>query len=163
MSSHESAAPRFQRAKALRAGRTAELRADAAGIRVGAAIHIDDLAPEPGHIVVSATVILGFSISRDKPPRQSTIDLCEPEKSPSVLTTGDTPSNTARHRRPRPHQTDQRKRPTPAQRGTARHPDPLPLNQRVRGQGNPGRAQRVERNAIPQLWLTTARDGVEEP
>lgn len=64
----------------------AELYAEAAGVRLGAVLHIDDVDPEqvgvqryhglaggkaapedlaPGHVVVSAAVILGFSISRD--------------------------------------------------------------------------------------------------
>jgi uncharacterized protein len=69
------------------ARRKAELYAEAAGVRVGAVIHIDDVDPEqvgferyrghgtagvasaqdlaPGHVVVSAAAILGFSITRD--------------------------------------------------------------------------------------------------
>ncbi|SFO59557.1 SIMPL domain-containing protein [Actinomadura madurae] len=69
------------------ARRKAELYAEAAGVRIGAVIHIDDVDPEgagferyrghgsggaaspqdlaPGHVVVSAAVILGFSIARD--------------------------------------------------------------------------------------------------
>jgi uncharacterized protein YggE len=69
------------------ARRKAELYAEAAGVRVGAVIHIDDVDPEqvgferyrshgaggaasaqdlaPGHVVVSAAVTLGFSIARD--------------------------------------------------------------------------------------------------
>ena len=69
------------------ARRKAELYAEAAGVRLGAVLHIDDVDPEqagfdryrghgsggeaspedfaPGHVVVSAAVILGFSISRD--------------------------------------------------------------------------------------------------
>jgi uncharacterized protein YggE len=66
----------------------AELYAEAAGVRLGAVIHIDDVDPEhgtihayrahsagggeplpedlaPGHVVVSAAVILGFSIAHD--------------------------------------------------------------------------------------------------
>jgi uncharacterized protein len=63
----------------------AELYAEAAGVRIGAVLHIDDVDPEqvgferyrgqvagdatsqqdlaPGHVVVSAAVILGFSIT----------------------------------------------------------------------------------------------------
>jgi uncharacterized protein YggE len=66
------------------ARRKAELYAEAAGVRLGAVVHIDDVDPEqvgferyrghgsggeaspedlaPGHVVVSAAVILGFSI-----------------------------------------------------------------------------------------------------
>lgn len=69
------------------ARRKAELYAEAAGVRLGAVIHIDDVDPEqvgferyrghgaggaaspedlaPGHVVVSAAVILGFSITHD--------------------------------------------------------------------------------------------------
>jgi uncharacterized protein YggE len=69
------------------ARRKAELYAEAAGVRLGAVLHIDDVDPEnvgyeryrghgvagaasaldlaPGHVVVSAAVILGFSINRD--------------------------------------------------------------------------------------------------
>jgi uncharacterized protein YggE len=69
------------------ARRKAELYADAAGIRLGAVVHVEDVDPElvgaeryrsrasagaaaaedlaPGHVVVSAAVILGFSIARD--------------------------------------------------------------------------------------------------
>jgi uncharacterized protein len=68
--------------------RKADLYAEAAGVRVGAVLHIDDVdsnnpahrlyrghAPAqgeasaedlaPGHVVVSAAVILGLAISRD--------------------------------------------------------------------------------------------------
>jgi uncharacterized protein len=69
------------------ARRKAELYAEAAGVRLGAVLHIDDVDPEqpglerfrghssggeaspedmaPGHVVVSAAVILGFSIIHD--------------------------------------------------------------------------------------------------
>ncbi|MEU8802312.1 SIMPL domain-containing protein [Spirillospora sp. NPDC048819] len=69
------------------ARRKAELYAEAAGVRLGAVLHIDDVDPEhvrseryrghgsggeaspedlaPGHVVVSAAVILGFSINHD--------------------------------------------------------------------------------------------------
>ncbi|MFF4893538.1 SIMPL domain-containing protein [Micromonospora chersina] len=69
------------------ARRKAELYAEAAGVRLGAVVHIDDVDPEnvgheryrghgsggeasaqdlaPGHVVVSAAVILGFSITHD--------------------------------------------------------------------------------------------------
>jgi uncharacterized protein len=69
------------------ARRKAELYADAAGVRLGTVVHIDDVDPEnvgheryrghgsggeasaqdlaPGHVVVSAAVILGFSITHD--------------------------------------------------------------------------------------------------
>jgi uncharacterized protein len=70
------------------ARRKAELYAEAAGVRVGAVLHIDDVDTDhpgnqpyrghgsytgvasaedlaPGHVVVSAAVILGLSISRD--------------------------------------------------------------------------------------------------
>ncbi|TMR00842.1 DUF541 domain-containing protein [Actinomadura soli] len=69
------------------ARRKAELYAEAAGVRLGAVVHIDDVDPEqvgferyrghgaggaasaqdlaPGHVVVSAAVILGFSINHD--------------------------------------------------------------------------------------------------
>ncbi|MDQ1656229.1 MAG: uncharacterized protein QOD41_1312 [Cryptosporangiaceae bacterium] len=73
------------RQDAVRAARRkAELYAEAAGVRLGAVVHIDDVDPEqvgveryrghgsggaaspedlaPGHVVVSAAVILGFSI-----------------------------------------------------------------------------------------------------
>lgn len=65
--------------------RKAELYAEAAGVRLGAVLHIDDVDPEqvgferyrghgsggaatpedlaPGHVVVSAAVVLGFSIN----------------------------------------------------------------------------------------------------
>lgn len=74
------------RAEAVKAARRkAELYADAAGVRLGAVVHIDDVDPEqvgyeryrghgvggaasgedlaPGHVVVSAAVILGFAIA----------------------------------------------------------------------------------------------------
>ena len=68
------------------ARRKAELYGDAAGVRLGAVLHIDDADPEhfssgpysaalsaelpsedlsPGHVVVSAAVVIGFSISHD--------------------------------------------------------------------------------------------------
>lgn len=69
------------------ARRKAELYAEAAGVRLGAVLHIEDVDPEgvgqdlyrghgagggssaqdlaPGHVTVSAAVILGFSINRD--------------------------------------------------------------------------------------------------
>ncbi|QKW32841.1 SIMPL domain-containing protein [Actinomadura sp. NAK00032] len=69
------------------ARRKAELYTEAAGVRLGAVVHIDDVDPEqagieryrghgsggaasaedlaPGHVVVSAAVILGFSINHD--------------------------------------------------------------------------------------------------
>jgi uncharacterized protein YggE len=69
------------------ARRKAELYAEAAGVRVGAVLHIDDVDTEqpgnqlyrghaytgvasaedlaPGHVVVSAAVMIGFSISQD--------------------------------------------------------------------------------------------------
>lgn len=69
------------------ARRKAELYTEAAGVRLGAVLHIDDVDPEqvgfeqyrghgsggqaspqdlaPGHVVVSAAVILGFSINHD--------------------------------------------------------------------------------------------------
>lgn len=76
------------RSEAVKAARRkAELYADAAGVRLGAVIHIDDVDPEqvgheryrghgaggaasaedlaPGHVVVSAAVVLGFSITRE--------------------------------------------------------------------------------------------------
>jgi uncharacterized protein YggE len=77
------------RRQALAAARNkAELYVEAAGVRLGAVIHIDDVDPErsiihayrahsaeggeplpedlaPGHVVVSAAVILGFSIAHD--------------------------------------------------------------------------------------------------
>ena len=76
------------RRKAVAAARTkAELYADAAGVRVGAVQHIEDVDPDqpgasryrshadaaattaqdlaPGHIVVSAAVILGYAVARD--------------------------------------------------------------------------------------------------
>jgi uncharacterized protein len=72
----------------LAARRKAQLYADAAGVRLGAVLHIDDVDPEklgdggyrshssalsessaenlaPGHVVVSAAVILGFAIAHD--------------------------------------------------------------------------------------------------
>ena len=76
------------RRQAVAAARSkAELYAEAAGVRLGAVIHIDDVDPEgnmyayrghsarggepfsadlaPGHVVVTAAVILGFSIAHD--------------------------------------------------------------------------------------------------
>jgi uncharacterized protein len=77
------------RRQAVAAARNkAELYAEAAGVRLGAVIHIDDVDPEhgsinayrshsaaageslpedlaPGHVVVTAAVILGFSIAHD--------------------------------------------------------------------------------------------------
>lgn len=76
------------RRKAVAAARAkAELYADAAGVRIGAVLHIEDVDPEqqsasryrshadalattaqdlaPGHIVVSAAVILGYAVARD--------------------------------------------------------------------------------------------------
>jgi uncharacterized protein YggE len=77
------------RRQAVTAARNkAELYAEAAGVRLGAVIHIDDVDPEegttrlyrehgaaggepapedlaPGHVVVTAAVILGFSIAHD--------------------------------------------------------------------------------------------------
>jgi uncharacterized protein YggE len=70
------------------ARRKAQLYADAAGVRLGVVLHIDDVDPEklgegayrshssarsessgedlaPGHVVVSAAVILGFAIAHD--------------------------------------------------------------------------------------------------
>jgi uncharacterized protein YggE len=70
------------------ARRKAQLYADAAGVRLGAVLHIDDVDPDklgegahrshssarseasaedlaPGHVVVSAAVILGFAIAHD--------------------------------------------------------------------------------------------------
>jgi uncharacterized protein YggE len=69
------------------ARRKAELYAEAAGVRLGAVLHIEDVDPEdvgyeryrghgsggaaspedlaPGHVVVSAAVVLGFSITHD--------------------------------------------------------------------------------------------------
>jgi len=66
----------------------AELYAQAAGVRVGAVLHIEDVDPDqvgveryrshgstpggaadqdlaPGHVVVSAAVTIGFAVSRD--------------------------------------------------------------------------------------------------
>ncbi|GIH13008.1 SIMPL domain-containing protein [Rugosimonospora africana] len=73
-----------RRQAVVAARRKAELYADAAGVRLGSVLHIDDVDPEqvgheryrghgsggaasaedlaPGHVVVSAAVILGFSI-----------------------------------------------------------------------------------------------------
>ncbi|MFC5753268.1 SIMPL domain-containing protein [Actinomadura rugatobispora] len=74
------------RRKAVKAARRkAELYAEAAGVRLGAVLHIDDVDPEqvgterymshssagaasgedlaPGHVVVSAAVVLGFAIA----------------------------------------------------------------------------------------------------
>ena len=76
------------RRKAVAAARAkAELYAEAAGARIGAVLHIEDVDPEqpgtsryrshaeaaattaqdlaPGHIVVSAAVILGYAVARD--------------------------------------------------------------------------------------------------
>lgn len=76
------------RRQAVAAARNkAELYAEAAGVRLGAVVHIDDVDPErgtiqpyralaaggdglredlaPGHVVVSAAVMLGFSIAHD--------------------------------------------------------------------------------------------------
>ena len=76
------------RRKAVAAARAkAELYAEAVGVRVGAVLHIEDVDPEqpgtsryrshaeaaattaqdlaPGHIVVSAAVILGYAVARD--------------------------------------------------------------------------------------------------
>jgi len=77
------------RSKAVAAARAkAELYAEAAGVRLGAVVHIDDVDPDqpdvglyrshsavsdtaseqdlaPGHVVVSAAVILGFALARD--------------------------------------------------------------------------------------------------
>jgi len=69
------------------ARRKADLYAEAAGVRLGPVVHIDDVDPEnvgferyrghgaggaasaqdlaPGHVVVSAAVIIGFSITHD--------------------------------------------------------------------------------------------------
>jgi uncharacterized protein len=69
------------------ARRKAQLYAEAAGVRLGSVLHIEDVDPEqpaasryrshssggdasgedlaPGHVVVSAAVILGFAIARD--------------------------------------------------------------------------------------------------
>ena len=77
-----------RRAAVLAARRKAQLYADAAGVRLGAVLHIEDVDPEklgeggyrshssafsessaenlaPGHVVVSAAVILGFAIAHD--------------------------------------------------------------------------------------------------
>jgi len=74
------------RREAVRAARRkAELYAEAAGVRLGAVLHIEDVDPDvagegahrgyesgvssedlaPGHVTVTAAVILGFSITRD--------------------------------------------------------------------------------------------------
>ncbi|MGI5151856.1 SIMPL domain-containing protein [Plantactinospora sp. CA-294935] len=76
------------RRKAVAAARAkADLYAEAAGVRVGAVLHVEDVDPEqpgtaryrshaeaaattaqdlaPGHIVVSAAVILGYAVARD--------------------------------------------------------------------------------------------------
>lgn len=76
------------RRKAVGAARAkADLYADAAGVRVGAVLHIEDVDPEqpgasryrghaeaaattaqdlaPGHIVVSAAVVVGYAVARD--------------------------------------------------------------------------------------------------
>jgi uncharacterized protein len=74
-----------RRKAVVAARRKAELYAEAAGVRLGAVLHIDDVDPDqagvqlyrshgsggeaspedfaPGHVVVSAAVILGFSIN----------------------------------------------------------------------------------------------------
>lgn len=76
-----------RRQAVVAARRKAELYAETAGVRLGAVVHIDDVDPEqvgferyrghgsggaasaedlaPGHVVVSAAVILGFSITHD--------------------------------------------------------------------------------------------------
>jgi uncharacterized protein YggE len=77
-----------RKAAVVAARRKAQLYADAAGVRLGAVLHIDDVDPEklgeggyrshssalsessaenlaPGHVVVSAAVILGFAIAHD--------------------------------------------------------------------------------------------------
>jgi uncharacterized protein len=87
-SSWSSYGPAQARRQAVAAARSkAELYAEAAGVRLGAVLHIDDVDPEhgsiqvyrsaaaaggpspedlaPGHVVVAAAVILGFSISHD--------------------------------------------------------------------------------------------------
>ncbi|SNT63187.1 hypothetical protein SAMN05421812_11520 [Asanoa hainanensis] len=76
------------RRKAVAAARAkADLYAEAAGVRVGAVVHVEDVDPEqqgasrfgghaeaaatsaqdlaPGHIVVSAAVIVGYAVARD--------------------------------------------------------------------------------------------------
>ncbi|GAB3809371.1 SIMPL domain-containing protein [Micromonospora zhanjiangensis] len=76
------------RRRAVAAARAkAELYADAAGVRIGAVLHIEDIDPEqpgaaryrshaeaaatsaqdlaPGHVVVSAAVVLGYAVARD--------------------------------------------------------------------------------------------------
>jgi hypothetical protein len=76
------------RRKAVAAARAkAELYAEAAGVRVGAVVHIEDVDPEqpgasryrshaeaaattaqdlaPGHIVVSAAVVVGYAVAHD--------------------------------------------------------------------------------------------------
>jgi uncharacterized protein YggE len=76
------------RRKAVAAARAkADLYAEAAGVRIGAVLHVEDVDPEqpdasryrnhaeaaattaqdlaPGHIVVSAAVILGYAVARD--------------------------------------------------------------------------------------------------
>lgn len=77
------------RRKAVAAARAkAELYAEAAGVRLGAVVHIDDVDPEqtgaeryrshgsgpataadqdlaPGHVVVSAAVVIGYALTRD--------------------------------------------------------------------------------------------------
>jgi uncharacterized protein YggE len=76
------------RRKAVAAARAkADLYAEAAGVRIGAVVHVEDVDPEqsdvsryrghaeatattaqdlaPGHIVVSAAVILGYAVARD--------------------------------------------------------------------------------------------------
>jgi uncharacterized protein YggE len=76
---------RRQAVKAARA--KVDLYAEAAGVRIGGLVHIEDVDPEqpgtsryrshaeaaattaqdlaPGHIVVSAAVVLGYAIARD--------------------------------------------------------------------------------------------------
>ncbi|MEU7612536.1 SIMPL domain-containing protein [Micromonospora sp. NPDC049204] len=76
------------RREAVAAARAkAELYAEAAGVRIGAVLHIEDVDPEqpgasryrshaeaaatsaqdlaPGHVVVSAAVVLGYAVARD--------------------------------------------------------------------------------------------------
>jgi uncharacterized protein YggE len=75
------------RRKAVAAARAkADLYAEAAGVRVGVVVHVEDVDPEqpgasryrshadaattaqdlaPGHVVVSAAVILGYAVARD--------------------------------------------------------------------------------------------------
>ncbi len=76
-----------RRQAVVAARRKAELYAEAAGVRLGTILHIDDVDPDrvgneryrghgsggaasaedlaPGHVVVSAAVILGYAITRD--------------------------------------------------------------------------------------------------